>query len=240
MLCVILFFFFFFFMQKTAYEIRKGDWSSDVCSSDLRRRDVPAQVAVAQIERLEPLGPIARRHGQALGAVVALIVFGGTLEGPVLAHAPRQRGEPVRCVVSAWRVGRSERDPLVPEIVALTERGAQHFLPVRSQKHAGRNCCSELARVVDAVAAGKQVFGKDLGVVEVRDRGVEQRNLVLVAKRDIDVVEARFERLYDRLPERVALSFVDKPAVDAENGKRAADRIRERRDGRDGRTRWIS
>src|SRR5216117_3009185 len=30
-----LFFFFFFFKQKTAYEIRKGDWSSDVCSSDL-------------------------------------------------------------------------------------------------------------------------------------------------------------------------------------------------------------
>src|SRR5216117_832570 len=28
-------FFFFFFKQKTAYEIRKGDWSSDVCSSDL-------------------------------------------------------------------------------------------------------------------------------------------------------------------------------------------------------------
>src|SRR5216117_133933 len=26
---------FFFFKQKTAYEIRKGDWSSDVCSSDL-------------------------------------------------------------------------------------------------------------------------------------------------------------------------------------------------------------
>src|SRR5216117_4286742 len=25
----------FFFKQKTAYEIRKGDWSSDVCSSDL-------------------------------------------------------------------------------------------------------------------------------------------------------------------------------------------------------------
>src|SRR5216117_4559952 len=31
-----MFFFFFFFKQKTAYEIRKGDWSSDVCSSDLR------------------------------------------------------------------------------------------------------------------------------------------------------------------------------------------------------------
>src|SRR3546814_7762547 len=26
---------FFFFMQKTAYEMRISDWSSDVCSSDL-------------------------------------------------------------------------------------------------------------------------------------------------------------------------------------------------------------
>src|SRR3546814_3438974 len=29
--------FFFFFKQKTAYEMRISDWSSDVCSSDLRR-----------------------------------------------------------------------------------------------------------------------------------------------------------------------------------------------------------
>ena len=28
---------FFFFKQKTAYEIGTGDWSSDVCSSDLTR-----------------------------------------------------------------------------------------------------------------------------------------------------------------------------------------------------------
>src|SRR3546814_6052496 len=32
LLCV----FFFFFKQKTAYEMRISDWSSDVCSSDLR------------------------------------------------------------------------------------------------------------------------------------------------------------------------------------------------------------
>src|SRR3546814_7225679 len=41
MICVyILYFsfffvFFFFFKQKTAYEMRISDWSSDVCSSDL-------------------------------------------------------------------------------------------------------------------------------------------------------------------------------------------------------------
>ena len=31
----VVVFFFFFFKQKTAYEIGTGDWSSDVCSSDL-------------------------------------------------------------------------------------------------------------------------------------------------------------------------------------------------------------
>src|SRR3546814_5566865 len=30
-----MFIFFFFFKQKTAYEMRISDWSSDVCSSDL-------------------------------------------------------------------------------------------------------------------------------------------------------------------------------------------------------------
>src|SRR3546814_8054576 len=37
-LCLYLVFvlmFFFFFKQKTAYEMRISDWSSDVCSSDL-------------------------------------------------------------------------------------------------------------------------------------------------------------------------------------------------------------
>src|SRR3546814_7443879 len=29
--------FFFFFKQKTAYEMRISDWSSDVCSSDLKQ-----------------------------------------------------------------------------------------------------------------------------------------------------------------------------------------------------------
>src|SRR3546814_6290562 len=31
--------FFFFFKQKTAYEMRISDWSSDVCSSDLSAVD---------------------------------------------------------------------------------------------------------------------------------------------------------------------------------------------------------
>src|SRR3546814_9839229 len=31
---------FFFFKQKTAYEMRISDWSSDVCSSDLLQKDL--------------------------------------------------------------------------------------------------------------------------------------------------------------------------------------------------------
>src|SRR3546814_5434837 len=31
----MILFYFFFFKQKTAYEMRISDWSSDVCSSDL-------------------------------------------------------------------------------------------------------------------------------------------------------------------------------------------------------------
>src|SRR3546814_8895656 len=35
MFLVLVFIYFFFFKQKTAYEMRISDWSSDVCSSDL-------------------------------------------------------------------------------------------------------------------------------------------------------------------------------------------------------------
>src|SRR3546814_6540768 len=38
---------FVFFKQRTAYEMRVSDWSSDVCSSDLARCAPPADVVVA-------------------------------------------------------------------------------------------------------------------------------------------------------------------------------------------------
>src|SRR3546814_9324619 len=45
-------YFFFFLKQKTAYEMRISDWSSDVCSSDLQN----------ELERLERDGvPTARK-----------------------------------------------------------------------------------------------------------------------------------------------------------------------------------
>src|SRR3546814_4373191 len=42
---------FFFFKQKTAYEMRISDWSSDVCSSDLGRSANRGSCAVLQSRR---------------------------------------------------------------------------------------------------------------------------------------------------------------------------------------------
>src|SRR5213075_3452102 len=46
-LFIFCFFFFFFFKQKTAYEITRRDWSSDVCSSDLRPSSRPRRSPTA-------------------------------------------------------------------------------------------------------------------------------------------------------------------------------------------------
>src|SRR5216117_3627553 len=61
-------FFFFFFKQKTAYEIRKGDWSADVCSSDLERRiELRERGAEAPLddERVAPHRPHLTRGDRA-------------------------------------------------------------------------------------------------------------------------------------------------------------------------------
>src|SRR3546814_4020488 len=41
---------FFFFKQKTAYEMRISDWSSDVCSSDFARHTICIEVSPQQSE----------------------------------------------------------------------------------------------------------------------------------------------------------------------------------------------
>src|SRR3546814_6660219 len=51
---IVVVFFVFFFKQKTAYEMRISDWSSDVCSSDLSStaatRDQAATDGVSVLE----------------------------------------------------------------------------------------------------------------------------------------------------------------------------------------------
>src|SRR3546814_5006504 len=56
---MIVYLFFFFFKQKTAYEMRISDWSSDVCSSDLAAIDPRSpgrvELGVLDVEHADPL-----------------------------------------------------------------------------------------------------------------------------------------------------------------------------------------
>src|SRR3546814_6085295 len=79
--------FFFFFKQKTAYEMRISDWSSDVCSSDLRQQRMqrpPGQLAMAD------LAPAGRTHAARLAHRVGREVV---VQHEMLAVFARQRVE---------------------------------------------------------------------------------------------------------------------------------------------------
>src|SRR3546814_10729235 len=79
---IYFFIFFFFFKQKTAYEMRISDWSSDVCSSDLgptvfRSAAVhPTQVQLPPT----PATPLATtRRGKRVGGVCYLLQRSGQI-----------------------------------------------------------------------------------------------------------------------------------------------------------------
>src|SRR3546814_16728014 len=74
---VVMFCVFFFFKQKTAYEMRISDWSSDVCSSDLKTAKeraavlrrwyelmMAAQEDLAKLMTIEQGKPIAESRGE--------------------------------------------------------------------------------------------------------------------------------------------------------------------------------
>src|SRR3546814_4001311 len=81
MLCTYMLYFFFFFKQKTAYEMRISDWSSDVCSSDL----IVQRVIHIRMFGLQPIDDVASQSAvsgshlddiEAIRAPHSLIHFG--------------------------------------------------------------------------------------------------------------------------------------------------------------------
>src|SRR3546814_14877760 len=63
---------FFFFKQKTAYEMRISDWSSDVCSSDLGRQQHHGRVE-GRRGLLHQVEQHPDQHGQREQVVPALL-----------------------------------------------------------------------------------------------------------------------------------------------------------------------
>src|SRR3546814_5552533 len=88
----------FFFKQKTAYEMRISDWSSDVCSSDLHQRHIaPACIDIAEAHDGDDAGQDeqAARNDAADGPVHQPADIGGQLLrlGPRQQHAVVERSE---------------------------------------------------------------------------------------------------------------------------------------------------
>src|SRR3546814_11225662 len=124
---VLGYLFFFFFKQKTAYEMRISDWSSDVCSSDLSppRRD-PAEraadigeraqggaqrfaqggVVVEQGDEIEPAvdrRPIHQRRGDILPQPPRARPGAGTIDRTGKRYDRRRVGKECTCDVrSRW------------------------------------------------------------------------------------------------------------------------------------------
>src|SRR3546814_3377041 len=79
----------FFFKQKTAYEMRISDWSSDVCSSDLRSlieagTEITAQGIKNKLtgkrERIRSLFAVFEDHNRQVAVLVGKEYTKGTLQ----------------------------------------------------------------------------------------------------------------------------------------------------------------
>src|SRR3546814_10179088 len=87
----MLLFFFFFFKQKTAYDMRISDWSSDVCSSDLTATaSAPSGDAAAAVDGDAGTTWDGRDGDRLVLDLGSVREFGGiTLEWDEDAHASR-------------------------------------------------------------------------------------------------------------------------------------------------------
>src|SRR3546814_5555265 len=98
--------FFFFFKQKTAYEMRISDWSSDVCSSDLDRAQAPFPGRRVDAAARQP-GGLVQRAVVAFATVAQQADDAARLAAPVHVFGQLQAGHQVgarRSAVAAPQV----------------------------------------------------------------------------------------------------------------------------------------
>src|SRR3546814_1722346 len=130
--------FFFVFKQKTAYEMRISDWSSDVCSSDLA--DIKGQRPAIAVGKV-----FETRHRRALKALRNHLI---EREQATLARARRVRES------NRWRI-----EPRGARAVSGTGRAMAHGTIFRVKLRAARQIGSQSRRQRNGVAY-KQSLGE--------------------------------------------------------------------------------
>src|SRR3546814_6341358 len=96
-------FFVFFFKQKTAYELRISDWSSDVCSSDLMANAEPStQLSPrrAELASFERCYAVAVRNRLASGCIQFIVSTGEALRPFRVSSRPPEKGENLTTLVT--------------------------------------------------------------------------------------------------------------------------------------------
>src|SRR3546814_18866071 len=127
MLCVSMF---FFCKQKTAYEMRISDWSSDVCSSDLDDRHAEPDTDDKADDQVDFAAEVAGRNSQrgAESARDADDAEGGDERYPATVHDP---GE----IVATQAVGAQGVLPGAGRVPDGRNGAATHILPIGVVRH---------------------------------------------------------------------------------------------------------
>src|SRR3546814_19346650 len=101
---------FFFSKQKTAYEMRISDWSSDVCSSDLaEQQDAHGSADTRQLLASDPVDHAhPAERGLHFDEVIAVLARHADDCGIVAERMCAQRGQ--RCRRGLWRHHRHQLD----------------------------------------------------------------------------------------------------------------------------------
>src|SRR3546814_12593713 len=114
----------FFFKQKTAYEMRISDWSSDVCSSDLNApaRHVIARRVAEALRRapdrlVDPIAPLTLVLARRVG-VLKIARPSARAGGDGFEHSDRKSGEEGTSV--SVRLDRGGRRVINKHITKLT------------------------------------------------------------------------------------------------------------------------
>ena len=118
---------FFFFKQKTAYEIKECDWSSDVCSSDL--------LILAQIEQelpSHPLIPLMTIRGGGLEIVEIKVPPNAAMVGKTVGDLLLPQQSLVTLIIDEEGVPRIPTPDMIiragDELVAVTRRESEEVL----------------------------------------------------------------------------------------------------------------
>src|SRR5690242_19932505 len=106
------------------------------------------------------------------------------------------------------------------EIVALTERCSYYFRAAVGidQARDRRHC--DLVGIVNPIRAAELILAEDAAEIEIFERRVEHRQLSLIAKWYVEIVQPRLQRLQKLLTSKLDLTIEAGAAVNTENGQR--------------------